>query len=97
LWYWVNAPLSLDSSMAECFLALARFFSNVSARSTLPPIPYSISDFCWDLSMTSCRRQQLLLGNSFCWNSITQGYNHVPSSIARHAESIPSCKIPLLG
>jgi hypothetical protein len=83
--------------MAECFLALASSFSNVSARSTVSPNPWSISDFCRDLSLTSCRRQQLLLGYSFCWNSITQGYNHVPSSISRHAALTPSCELPLPG
>jgi hypothetical protein len=45
--------------MAECFLALVSSFSNVSARSTVSPNPWSISNFCRDLSTTSCRRQQL--------------------------------------
>jgi hypothetical protein len=46
--------------MAECFLALASSFSNASARSTVSPNPWSISDFYWDLSATSCIRQQPL-------------------------------------
>jgi hypothetical protein len=50
--------------MAECFLALLSSFSNDSARSTVSPYPCSISDFCRDLSTTSCTRQQLLLGYS---------------------------------
>jgi hypothetical protein len=83
--------------MAECFPALASSFSKVSARSTISPYPWSMSDFCQDLSTTSCTRQQLLLGYSFCWNSTNQGYNHVPSSIAQLATSIPSCEIPLPG
>jgi hypothetical protein len=83
--------------MAECFLALASSFSNVSARSTVSPYPWSMSDFCRDLSTTSCTRQQLLLGYSFYWNSTTQGYSHVPSSIARHAASTPNCELPLPG
>jgi hypothetical protein len=70
--------------MAECFLAFVSSFSTVSARSTVSPKPWSISDFCRDLSTTSYRRQQLLR-YSFCWNSTTQGYSHVLSSIARHA------------
>jgi hypothetical protein len=76
---------------------LASSFSRVSARSTVSPYPWSMSDFCRDLSMTSCTRQQLLLGYSFCWNSTTRGYSHVPSSIARHAASIPSCELLLPG
>jgi hypothetical protein len=50
--------------MAECFLALTSSFSNVSARSTVSPYPWSILDFSRDLSTTSCRRQQLLFGYS---------------------------------
>jgi hypothetical protein len=46
--------------MVEFFLALASSFSNFSARSTVSPNPWSISDFCRDLSTTSCRRQQSL-------------------------------------
>jgi hypothetical protein len=57
LWYWAKASSSLDWSMAECFLALLSYFSNVSARSTVSPYPWSISDLCRDLSTTSCRRQ----------------------------------------
>jgi hypothetical protein len=80
--------------MAECFLALVSSFSKVSTRSTVSPYPWSMLDFCRDLSTTSCTRQQLLLGYSFRWNSTTQGYSHIPSSIARHAASIPSCRLP---
>jgi hypothetical protein len=83
--------------MAECFLALASSFSKVSARSTVSPYPWSMSNFCRDLSATSRTRQQLLLEYSFCWNSTTQGYSHVPSSIAQLAASIPSCELPLPG
>jgi hypothetical protein len=83
--------------MAECFLALASSFSKVSARSTISPYPWSMSNFCRDLSQTSCTRQQLLLGYSFCWNSTRQGYSHVPSSIVQLASSIPSCELPLPG
>jgi hypothetical protein len=50
--------------MAECFLALESSCSNAAARSTVSPYPWSISDFCRDLSTTSCSRQQLLLGYS---------------------------------
>jgi hypothetical protein len=45
--------------MEECFLTFTSSFSNVSARSTVSPYPWSILDFCRDLSTTSCRRQQL--------------------------------------
>jgi hypothetical protein len=51
--------------MAECFLALASSFSKVSARCTISSYPWSMSNFCRDLSKTSCTRQQLLLGYSF--------------------------------
>jgi hypothetical protein len=51
--------------MAECFLALASSFSKVSARCTISSYPWSMSNFCRDLSTTSCTRQQLLLGYSF--------------------------------
>jgi hypothetical protein len=44
--------------MAECSLALLSSFSNVSARSTVSPYPWSISDFYRDLSMTSYIMQQ---------------------------------------
>jgi hypothetical protein len=50
--------------MAECFLAFASSSSNASARSTVSPYPWSISDFYRDLSTTSCSRQLLLLGYS---------------------------------
>jgi hypothetical protein len=33
------------------------------------------------------------LSISFSWNSTTQGYSHVPSSIARPAASPPSCTL----
>jgi hypothetical protein len=39
LWYWAKAPSSLYWSMAECLLALASSFSDVSARSTVSPYP----------------------------------------------------------
>jgi hypothetical protein len=81
--------------MAECFLALASSFSKVFAQSTVLPYPWSMLAFYLDLSTTSCTRQQLLLGYSFCWNSTTQGYSHVTSSIAQLAASIPSCELPL--
>jgi hypothetical protein len=47
----------LDWSIAECFLALLSSFSNVSARSIVSPYYWSTSDFCQDLSITSCRKQ----------------------------------------
>jgi hypothetical protein len=52
---------------------LSSSFSKASAWSTMSPHPWSISDFCRDLSTTSCTRQQLnrVLNNS--WNSTTQG------------------------
>jgi hypothetical protein len=64
LWYWAKAPSSLDWSMAECFLAFASSFSSDYARNTASPYPWSISNFCQDLSTTSCKRQHLLLGYS---------------------------------
>jgi hypothetical protein len=64
LWYWAKAPSSLDYIMAACFLALLSSFSSASARSTVSPNPWSISDFCRDLSTTSCTRQRLFLGYS---------------------------------
>jgi hypothetical protein len=45
-------------------MALLSSFSNVSAQSTVSPYPWSILDFCRDLSTTSCRRQSLLFGYS---------------------------------
>jgi hypothetical protein len=59
--------------MAECFLALASSLSKVSARSTVSPYRWSMSDFCRDLSTTSCARQQLSLGYSFCWTRLLKG------------------------
>jgi hypothetical protein len=83
--------------MAECFLALLSSFSSDSARSTVSPYPWSMSDFCQDLSMTSCTRQQSLLSTQFLWNSTTQGYCHVPSSIAQPGASTPSYGPPSPG
>jgi hypothetical protein len=83
--------------MAECFLALLSSFSKASARSTVSPYPCSMLDFCRDFSTTSYTRQQLLLGYSFCWNSTTQGYSHVPSSIAQLDAWTPSCEPPSPG
>jgi hypothetical protein len=37
------------------------------------------------------------LSISFSWNSTTQGYSHVPSSIAQPAVSPPSCALLSLG
>jgi hypothetical protein len=67
--------------MAECFLALLSSFSNDSARSTVSPYPWSISDFCRDLSTTSCTRQQLLLGYSILAEF---DYSRVPSRTFIH-------------
>jgi hypothetical protein len=50
--------------MEECFLAFASSPSNASARSTVSPYPWSISDFCRDLTTTSYSGQQLLFGYS---------------------------------
>jgi hypothetical protein len=78
--------------MAECFLALLSSFSNDSARSTVSPYPWSILDFCRDLSTTSCSRQHPLLGYSaLVGNQLLNGYCHVPSSIAQPGASTPSC------
>jgi hypothetical protein len=44
--------------MAACFLALLSSFSSNSARSTVSPYPWSISDFCRDLTTTFCTKQQ---------------------------------------
>jgi hypothetical protein len=90
LWYWVKAPSSLDCNMVECFLALLSSFSSDSARSTVSPYPWSMSDFCRDLSTTSCTRQQPSLSTQFLWNSTTQAYCHVPSSTAQPDASTPS-------
>jgi hypothetical protein len=69
--------------MAECFLALASSFSSDSTRSTASPYPWSISDFCRDLSTTFCSRQHLLLGYlALVADQLLNGYSHVPSSIA---------------
>jgi hypothetical protein len=66
--------------MAECFMALLKSFSSDSARSTVLPYPWSMSDFCRDLSTTSCTRQQTLLSTQFSQKSTTQGYCYVPSN-----------------
>jgi hypothetical protein len=66
LWYWAKAPSSLDCNKAECFLALLSSFSNVSAQSTVSLYPWSMSDFCRDLSTTSCTRQQSLSSTQPC-------------------------------
>jgi hypothetical protein len=57
LWYWVKAPSSLDCNMAECFLALLSSFSSAYTRSIVSPYPWSMLDFCQDLSTTSSTRQ----------------------------------------
>jgi hypothetical protein len=44
------------------------------------PYPWSMSDFCRDLSTTSCTRQQTLLSTQFSQKSTTQGYCYVPSN-----------------
>jgi hypothetical protein len=67
--------------MAECFLALLSSFSNVSARSTVSPYPWSISDFCRDLSTTSYTIQQLLFGYSIL---AALDYSRVPSHTFIH-------------
>jgi hypothetical protein len=46
--------------MPACFLALLSSFSSDSAQRTVSPYPWSISNFCRDLSTTSCTRQQPL-------------------------------------
>jgi hypothetical protein len=69
-------------------------FSSTSGRSTVSPYPWSMPDFCRDLSMTSCTRQQ---STQFLWNSTTQGYCHVPSSTAQPGASSPSYGSPSLG
>jgi hypothetical protein len=93
----VKAPSSFDCNMAECFLALLSSFSSDSAQSTVSPYPWSISDFCRDLSMTSYTRQQSLLSTQFMGNSTTQGYSRVPSSTAHPGASTPSCGPPSSG
>jgi hypothetical protein len=97
LWYWAKAQSSLDCNMVECFLALLSSFSSDSARSTVSPYPWSMSDFCRGLSTTSCRRQQSLLSTQFLWNLTTQGYCHVPSSTAQPGASTPSYGPPTPG
>jgi hypothetical protein len=88
----------LDCSMAECFLALLSSFSNDSARSTVSPYPWSISDFCRDLSTTSYSRQHPLLGYStLVGTRLLNGYCHVPSSIAQPSASTPSYGLPSRG
>jgi hypothetical protein len=84
--------------MAECFLALASSSSNASTRSTVSPYPWSISDFCQDLTTTSYSRQQLLLGYSALMaDRPFKGTDKLPSSIARPGASPPSCALLLLG
>jgi hypothetical protein len=84
--------------MAECFQALASPSSSASARSTVSPYPWSISDFCRDLSTTSCSRQQLLLGYSaLTADRPFKGTDNLPSSTARPSASPPSCALLLLG
>jgi hypothetical protein len=77
---------------------LASSSSNASARSTVSPYPWSISDFCRDLSTTSCSRQQLLLRYSALMaDRLLKGTDNSPSSIARPGASPPSCALLLLG
>jgi hypothetical protein len=83
--------------MVECFLALLSSFSSTSARSTVSPYPWSISNFCQNLSTTSCTRQQSLLSTQSSGKTTTQGYCHVPSSIVQPGTSTPSCGPPSPG
>jgi hypothetical protein len=55
---------SFDWSMAECFRAFTSCSSKASARSTASLYPWSMPDFCRDLSATSCSKQQLSTGYS---------------------------------
>jgi hypothetical protein len=72
-------------------------FSSASARSTLLPYSWSISDFCRDLSTTSCTRQQSLSSTHFLRKLTTQGYCHVPSSTAQPGASTPGYGPPSPG
>jgi hypothetical protein len=83
--------------MAEWFLALLSSFSSNSTRSTMSPYPWSMSDFCRDLSTTSYTRQQSLLSTQFLQNSTTQGSCHVPSSTIQPGTSVLSCGPPSPG
>jgi hypothetical protein len=76
-----EGSIQLDCSIVECFLALLSSFSNDSARSTVSPYPWSILDFCRDLSTTSCTMQQLLLGYSIL---VKFDYSRAPSCTFIH-------------
>jgi hypothetical protein len=59
--------------MEECFLALLSSFSSDSAWITVSPYPWSMFDFCRDLSTTSCTSQQSLLSISSCGIRLLKG------------------------
>jgi hypothetical protein len=95
--YGTGRKLHPACNMAECFLALLSSFSNDSARSTVSPYPRSISDFCRDLSTTSCTRQHSLLSTQFLWKLTTHGYCCVPSSTVQPGALTPSSGPPSSG
>jgi hypothetical protein len=70
--------------MAACFLALLSSFSSDSARSTVSPYHWSISDFCQDLSTTSCTRQQPLFEYSVL---VESDYSKVQSRTFIHCSA----------
>jgi hypothetical protein len=55
-----EGAIELGLEHGGVFPGLGEFFLQNLGRSTVLPNPWSISDFCRDLSTTSCRRQQLL-------------------------------------
>jgi hypothetical protein len=81
--------------MTECFRAFTSCSSKASARSTASPYPWSMPDFCRDLSATSCSRQQLSTGYSESTaDRLLKGVDNSPSSTAQPGASPPSDELP---
>jgi hypothetical protein len=55
-----EGAIELGLEHGGVFLGLGEFFLQSLGRSTVSPNPWSISDFCRDISTTSSRRKQLL-------------------------------------
>jgi hypothetical protein len=95
--------------MAECFLALLSSFSSDSARSTVSPYPWSMSDFCRGSLHDILHKATIIieysslaeidysrvLSRTFCWREIcTLRQTHSkPNKLASHANKFQSVPV----